>query len=49
VLPRIRAVLGSFWGATGIIALIRGVVLIVNAARQMERAAVQSSRANEGG
>jgi hypothetical protein len=34
-----------FWIATGIIALFGGVVVIVNAARQMERAAAQSSRA----
>lgn len=33
------------WGAVGIIGLIAGVVVVVNAARQMERAAAQSSRA----
>ena len=35
------------WGAVGIIGLIAGVVVVVNAARQMERAAAQSIRAEK--
>ena len=35
------------WIAAGIIALFGGVLVIVNAARQMERAAAQSSRATK--
>ena len=35
------------WIATGIIALFSGVLVIVKAARQMDRAAVQSNRATE--
>jgi hypothetical protein len=35
------------WIATGIIAFFSGVLVIVNAARQMERAAAQTNRATK--
>ena len=36
-----------FWIATGVIALVGGVLVVVKAARQMERAAAQASRATK--